>query len=499
MVYSITITIFLILLFFATILCLGKWFQTQYNIFNENIFVAPIIGFILFCFFTLISYLIPFALNVTPIIFVVFELLKDVLIFLFLIINKHKINFKGNFLKIGFIILAASLLINIPFLLNGNIAYSITPLPHNEFNHIFKIQNINQKIIRETWVVFNSIIIFISEISARANIYWMQGVIVSILSVSVICSYIFLIFKKMNLTLFFSSFVLTGIVLTIVYFYKGNFNINCGSLIILLTTGLIGWEIISRPQVSTFWLSSLTIFCAFAFKTELIWLFCFYNIILGILYIYMKRPRVFMFLFIHIITISIVSLVLIFAEASKNLSLIILLLFSIALLFIFILRKRIDKFNYDALIYKIRHLLLFAIVTSLIVTSITLNLTMGNTRAPWFHFGINSSIIKPEYFNNKIITVNYILYNLIILFGIIKTSLILKNKRSIKLNSFLYLFGTAMGMLLFTPLTYPTISLIIGKDQFGYIIWISVFPIIIGIISEFKEKNLVKKYRGYND
>ncbi len=488
MIYTIFISIILLLAFFGMIFSLGRWFQVKYNVFTANPYVVPLIGFVIFFFVTISTYMIPFLFNLQTIFYIIFEVVKDVAIVVFLIVNKEHIKLKGNWTQFITLVLIAVVLVNIPFLIDNRDAYTLGPTTNKWFTHVFDGPNVGAKHdISQTWFMFNSIIIYISNISIKANVYWMQGIIITFISTSAIFSYVSSIQRKGRLLAGVICVILVSIGWYVIFTYKGDYIINAGVAAILLMLPLYGWEILSKPQVSSFALSAMSVTLVIAFKPVLLWLFCFYFVNLLIIYIFKSKPKIGLLFFLHFIFI-VFSIIVVFGHINK----IAFIAFAIISIMLFGFEfKKIQAKSFTRLmvgLHNYRWVILSIIFLIFIGSSFIIYFTKGREIAPFGHFKLEESITNKDNFSFTGIIIKYVSYSILGLIGLGKTIFIIRHRKSINLKNYLYVFGTLMFLFFFTPLTAPMLSMAIGKDKLEWVSWLSIMPIIIGILSDFAGK-----------
>ncbi len=480
MIYSAFITTLVLFLFFAITLSLGKWFQDKFNLFISNPFMAFIVGFILFFFITIMSYLPPIIFRLSVFWFISIEIIKDIILIIFLWINRKSVRWNLNWGRIGLSILVGIALINITFAVTNKEAFSSTTITNQIFNHAFSENPRDIKSIYNSWYMFNSIMIYVSKVSIKANVYWFQGIIISVLFSSTIFAYCHALkrspinwIKYLGLPIIILGWLAANT-------YKGWFSVNAGIPVLLMILVLIGWELTARPQLRTFGLSAATGATLLTFETSTIYIFSFYFIVVLIIYIWWCKPKVFALIIIHLIIIGFSATILLntFSPLVSTLSLV---GFSIFILIMFVFRKQNLKHDIDAYFYRSKKFIVPFLIFVIFISSIIV-WSLSPEKYP--NFGLN--LFRYKIYNHNqwpsfVVYLIYVFYFIITSLGLFIMYRNFKYKRDLSVGNFLNLLGTVSTLLLFMPWGAPVIQLIIGDNFWKFLPWITMVPIIISV------------------
>ncbi|MCR8612930.1 MAG: hypothetical protein NC236_00395 [Mycoplasma sp.] len=463
MFFSISIGILICVFIIATSYLSGTIINNKFSIVRINVYSSFLIGIAFYLFITFIFYLPLVLLQVSFKIIVIFELLKNVCILVFIYLNKDNFNIKNMKNLIVFIILVIllSTIINI-FLMRMSDGYdSITYLERNtaaiENGYINKLDTdapIGSHLLgrwssiyeTETWVHWFAVIQYMG-INPEFFSHWIGRIIITFIALSSIMYFtskytdnIFINFSISILFILLIDLIGTQFTNSIAGLY--------GRTYLLLFIFAISFE--NNDDVKVSLLTIMISFAAWSMSSSTIFLYGFFIVSIFALRIFWFKSNSVKYLFIE----SIPLLCMFALYKIDNTLLVVLSLF--VLLFIFAI-VQIDKKNIrifetvHTYIYKYRVSLILAAFVSFIVFDIFLIATSKIDF--WFAFnprgdGLQEgSIIDNSIPYSIFISLLYLSVILICIFEFFKTK-----KQSIKYIAAFILFTS---VFFFSPISAP--------------------------------------------
>ncbi len=496
MFHSIILIIITLIISFALFILIGKYIQERFGFLKTNNFITIPLGFVVYLSATILVFTPFIFFNINGVGYVVIEILKDFLLFLFLWLNRRYIPIKKDWkwiilvIFIGFII---SLIPSFIQLLNGKEAFAFTMRtdPENKkhmsetFMNILKNRPTDAMYKNYTFQInriINSIFIYAFQIDAQMEIWWLQGITFG----TVIGSIILSIWKTAISKGVWGSIVFTTTVAVLAFGFAqdkfiGTFLQNIGLIIISLLLVSFSWESIKRPRLITFIIFGITGIAGISFNPSAIWIFLVAILPTFTFYIFAKKPKATAFL--GIMTLSVLfggSLTLYsFSFITSLLGVLTALLLS---LFATKITGPGNEIKIDKILIKIRVWFAPILIFCFIISSCVL-WGMQEKLNPWMNFVPGESNLITVYV--KIKWLQYILYAVYWIFlfiGILSSGLWIHKKPKQNMATYMVLFGTMTTIAFFSPLTATLFKIYaMKKFTYLYIQWVTVGILSLGL------------------
>ncbi len=489
MIYSILMSFLIIPMFICMFFLIGKIIQIKYKAFDTNPYMSIPIGFVLFSTATLVTYTPLIILHLPGVLFIVFEALKDLVIFI--IIWMHRKYIKVNFdLKKMFFIFIASLIMAA--------APAVITLIKEQNDYPFHLQRSYNVYLRQysgatevepwkdnnvynSWYMFNSVIIELFKLNGDYQVWWMQSSMVAVITTTTILSLIKIAFKKIRIiALILITLIISIIVLRSINIFGLHSNI-IGFIVSSLIMLIVSWELFKMPRVRYILLTGATGFAMLAFDWSALWLYATYmSIFIGI-YIYKEKPKPTLLILFTLTFIGFMFATSIhrFTTIGSTIGMVAAVI--IGGLFLWLRNKNFEE-PMDKFLFRFKKWWLPVLFLIFLISSFSIWLSNEKTDW-WFNFGIETSYLNTLSSSQTVATIMYVFYWLAIALGLSFLIYSFKWKKKWDISTFLILIGVISTLFFFSPLTAPFIrSYFIPKALFSSLQWTTIAPLLIGII-----------------
>ncbi len=491
-------------MFTGMFLLSGKIFQNKYKTFETNPYIAIPLGFVIFSTITLVTYAPLIILRLPGIVFIIFETVKDFIIFVIIWIHKKHIKLEFNWIKMLSILLVVILVSFIPALFSLIKEGNDYPFHLSRQNNIYlraydgasQFEPWTDENVYNSWFMFNSIIIYLFKINGDIEMWWVQTFIISFISVTTILSLLKITFKKIRFVALTIGALILSIILiqsvNIFGFHSSRIGFIITSIILLISS----WELIKKPRVRYILLTGATGFTLLSFDLSALWIFSTYMVVFLGVYIYKEKPKPALLILFTTTFAGFMFAISLhrFTNIGSTIGMVIATL--VGMLFLWLRNKNIVV-SMDALIIKFKKIWLPLTFAILVLVSLSLWLSNPNSDW-WFNFNIDSSYLNTSRSPKALTTMLYIFYWMSLALGFLVLMFSARWKRRWDIDTFLILIGLIATIFFFSPFTATFMKLyLVPKAIFANLYWSTMAPLIIGLTLKLG-KIIKKRIKGEN-
>ncbi|TCG11318.1 hypothetical protein C4B25_01900 [Mycoplasma todarodis] len=472
-------------MFFLT----GKIIQTKYKAFDTNPYMSIPIGFVFFSTATLIVYTPLIILHLPGVLFIVFEALKDLAIFIIIWMHRKYIKVNFDWKKILIIFIGSAIMAAVPAIITLVKEQNDYPFhlqrSYNvylrQYNGAKEVEPWKDGNVYNSWYMFNSVIIELFKLNGDYQVWWMQSSMVAVISTTTILSLIKIAFKKIRvIALLLIIFMISVIVFRSINVFGLHSNI-IGFISTTIIMLIMSWELFKMPRVRYILLTGATGFAMLSFDWSALWLYSTYMCIFIGMYIYKEKPKPTLLILFTLTFIGFMFATSIhrFTTIGSTIGMVTALI--IGGLFLWLRNKNFEE-PMDKLLFRFRKWWLPVLFTIFMIVSLSIWLSKSEMDL-WFNFGIETSYLNTLSSSKSLATAMYVIYWIVVLIGISFIFYSFKQKKKWDIGAFLILIGVISTLFFFSPFTAPFIrSYFIPKALFSSLQWTTVAPLLIGIV-----------------
>ncbi|NQZ29522.1 MAG: hypothetical protein HRT98_04015 [Mycoplasmatales bacterium] len=502
MIYSILISILIIPTFICMFFLTGKIIQVKYKAFDTNPYMSIPIGFVLFSTITVITYTPLIILHLPGVVFIVFEALKDLAIFVLIWLHKKYIKWNLNW-KSCFLIFISIIIMTItpavitlikdqndyPFHLGRS--YNVYL---RQYGGSMKFEPWKDANVYNSWYMFNSVIIELFKLNGDYQVWWMQSIIVSTISITTILSLLKISLKRIRfIAIGLATFILSIIILRSTNVFGLHSNI-IGFIATSMIMLVISWELFRTPRVRYMLLTGATGFTLLTFDWSALWLYSTFMCVFIGIYIYKAKPKPTLLILFTLTFIGFMFATILhrFTNIGSTIGMVVAIV--IGGLFLWLRNKNFEE-PMDNFIYRFRKWWLPMLFIIFIIVSFSIWISKSEPDW-WFNFKIDTSYLNTLSSSKIVATIMYALYWIVIAFGITYLISSFRRKKQWDIEKFLIFIGVISTLLFFSPLTATFIkSYFIPKALFSSLQWTTIAPLVLGFLLKIG-KLITKRIKG---
>ena len=502
MIYSILMSFLIIPTFICMFFLTGKIIQTKYKAFDTNPYMSVPIGFILFSTATIITYTPLIILHLPGVVFIVFESLKDLAIFVLIWLHRKYIKLNFDWKKLFLVFISVIIMTIAPAVITLIKDQNDYPFHLDRAYNVFlrkyggstKFEPWQDASVYNSWYMFNSVIIELFKLNGDYQVWWMQSVMVSTIAITTILSLLKISLKKIRfIASGLAMFILSIIVLRSTNVFGFHTHI-IGFIITSVIMLIVSWELFRTPRVRYMLLTGATGFTLLTFDWSALWLYSTYMCIFIGMYIYKEKPKPTLLILFTLTFIGFMFATILhrFTNVGSTIGMVVAVV--IGGLFLWLRNKNFEE-PMDNFIYKFRRWWLPMLFVIFAIVSFSIWISKPEPDW-WFNFKVETSYLNTLSSSKTVATTMYVLYWIAIAFGVIYLIVSFKRKKQWDIEKFLILIGVVSTLLFFSPLTATFIkSYFIPKALFSSLQWTTIAPLVLGILLK-SGKLITKRIKG---